>query len=65
MKFTFICEDMPGEFDRVSNVRHDGRTKVTFSAEALPEILQEFANFLRGAGFHPRGDLVFEEGDQE
>lgn len=47
-KFTFISEHNTGE-------------KITFEfkKEYLPDILQEFEMFLRGAGFHFSGNLDF------
>jgi hypothetical protein len=49
-KFTFISEHNTGE-------------KITFefNKEYLPDILQEFEMFLRGAGFHFSGNLDFVE----
>lgn len=49
-KFTFISEHNTGE-------------KITFefTKEYLPDILQEFEMFLRGAGFHFGGSLDFVE----
>jgi hypothetical protein len=49
-KFTFISEHNTGE-------------KITFefNKEYLPDILQEFEMFLRGAGFQFNGNLDFVE----
>jgi hypothetical protein len=49
-KFTFISEHNTGE-------------KITFefNKEYLPDILQEFEMFLRGAGFQFNGNLEFVE----
>jgi hypothetical protein len=53
-KFTFISEHNTGE-------------KITFefTKEYLPDILQEFEMFLKGAGFHFSGNLDIVENEHE
>ena len=47
-------------FKQIDNI--SGRfaeTTVDFSADSLPDILEQFEMFLRGCGFHPSGTLDF------
>jgi len=54
-KFTFICEDEPMPF--ATSV--DAKRTVQFNSDSLGTIIEEFENFLRGCGFHFRGQLDF------
>ena len=37
----------------------NAETTIEFSADSLPDILEQFEMFLRGSGFHPSGTLDF------
>lgn len=45
----------------------NAETTIEFSADSLPDILEQFEMFLRGSGFHPSGtlDFVNYEDDEE
>jgi len=60
-KFTFICEDEPMPF--ATNV--DAKRTVQFNSGSLGTIIEEFENFLRGCGFHFRGQLDFIDDDDD
>ena len=53
-KFTFISDFVPYNMDRVNTA-----TKITheFETSSLDEILGQFTDFLRGAGFHFDGNV--------
>jgi len=53
-KFTFISDFVPYSMDKVNTA-----TKITheFEASSLDEILAQFTDFLRGAGFHFDGNV--------
>ena len=59
-KFTFTCQFTPDQLDRcnISN-------KITFEFEAdtLDQILGQFTDFLKGAGFHLDGCVQISELD--
>ena len=46
-KFTLICD------------HGNEKTTVEFEKEFLPEVLENFENFLRGSGYHFDGTLDF------
>jgi len=53
-KFTFTSSFVPDGLDRVNNalkISHE------FEAESLDEVLGQFTDFLRGAGFHFDGNV--------
>ena len=50
-KFTFICEH---EADQFSGARE---SRLTFDADFLDDVVQEFSEFLRGAGYYFQGDV--------
>ena len=53
-KFTFTSSFVPDQLDRVNNavkISHE------FEAESLDQILGQFTDFLRGAGFHFDGNI--------
>ena len=53
-KFTFTCNFVPDQLDR-SNIA--SKTTVEFEANTLDEVLGQFTQFLRGAGFYFDGDV--------
>lgn len=53
-KFTFTSNFVPHELDRVNTavkISHE------FEADSLDQILGQFTDFLRGAGFHFDGNV--------
>jgi len=47
-------------FKQIDNISgRNAETTVEFSADSLPDILEQFEMFLRGSGFHPSGTLDF------
>lgn len=52
MKFTFKYEYKSKDYPNTKVV-------LTTDANTLPEILEEFTNFLNSCGFSTKGDLVF------
>lgn len=53
-KFTFTYNFVPDQLDR-SNIAF--KTTVEFEADTLDEVLGQFTQFLRGAGFYFEGDV--------
>lgn len=54
MKLTFICEQYSGQ-------------KITYETgvEALPEVIEDFENFLKACGYHFEGTLDFVTEDSD
>jgi len=51
-------------FKQIDNISgRNAETTVEFSADSLPDILEQFEMFLRGSGFHPSGTLDFVDYD--